>query len=213
MKIRLYGKEVDFSEEQLVAILEEHFERKSMEAAFIDTVTEVPSEGSWFIVKPKSIDQRLFEGKREDARQENVRSQILKAFEEMRRHPEMAEPFKTLYPARPWTKHKGKTLKELHNMAKLIGEDEANETQQALEWAQRISNGETWEEVCNTPDKAHSYRVIQTKYPGMYAIIGGSTDAEPKTKVEVSHVLQETFMYYEKVGCAVPLVVSHKNIN
>lgn len=213
MKVMLYGKEHDFSEEELVSILEDHFERQAMEADFIDTVTSTPAEGCWFIVRPKLINRSIFEEKREDIKQENVRQEILKAFDEMHKYPEKySEPFKTLYPTRPWSKKKSKTLKELRNMAKIIGDDVADETQQALEWAQRIFNGESWEMVCNNPDNARSYRAIKTRYYGMYLLVGGSKDAQVNSKVEPAHVLQENYMYFEKVGCTVPLVVSHQNI-
>lgn len=213
IKVMVHGREMNLSEEQLTAILEEHFERKMMETEFTAKVTTTPTEGNWFIVRPKMIDQSLFAEKRQDIRQEKARCEILKAFAEMQKHPEKyAEPFKTLYPARAWAKNKGKTLQELQNLAKIIGDDEANETEQALEWAQRIHNGESWEMVCNNPDKARSYRAIQTKYPGLHRIVGGSTDAEAKCKTEATNILDDQFMYFDKIGCTVPLVVSRKNI-
>lgn len=213
MKVIVHGKEMQFSDKELTSIVEEHFERRLLQTEFTALVTATPTEGNWFIVRPMMIDQSLFAEQREDKNQETTRQRILKAFEEVEKNPQKyAKPFKTLYPSRPWDRTKGKTPQELENLAKEIGDGEAEETEQALQWAQQIYNGESWESICNLPDSARSYRIVKTKYPGLHNLVGGSTDAEPRTKTSATNVLEEQFTYYENVGCTVPLIVSRKNI-
>ena len=45
--------------------------------------------------------------------------------------------------------------------------------EQALEWAQRICNGESWEAVCNDADTANWYRLVVWKN-GYGRLVGGS---------------------------------------
>lgn len=53
-----------------------------------------------------------------------------------------------------------KNVVELKEEAKNQGGHMANWIEQALEWAQRIDNGESWETICNEPDKNKHYRMI-----------------------------------------------------
>ena len=58
-------------------------------------------------------------------------------------------------------------------MACKLGDHNADWVEQALEWAQRISNGESWEVICNNADTANWYRMIIWKN-GYARLVGGS---------------------------------------
>ena len=212
MKIMVHGKVREFTEREIASILEEHFERKYFESDITPLVTATPTEGNWYVVNPQKIDQTLFEEVRDDFEQERVRKEILKAFTEMRKKPEVyLKPFKTMYPYRLWEKYMGKTFVYLREIAKIIGDDEADYIEQTLEWAQRIQN-EGWETVCNNPDRARSYRAVRTQYPGLYKVYGASSDADKK-RASATHMMNTQYLAEETAGCTVPLVVSRKFIS
>ena len=165
------GKEMTFSEKELISILKEHF--KSEESKVNEHALEVaqrPTEGKLFKVDPLSIDQELFKKKRRDSRQEATRQYILEAFEEVKKNSKYAKPFKTLMPEKTWN---SKTVSELKELASSLGDHNADWVEQALEWAQRIANGEAWEEICNKRDTANWYRLVVWKN-GYARLVGGS---------------------------------------
>ena len=212
MKIKVHGKEREFTERELTSILEEDYERKYYKKDITPLMTATPTEGNWYLVDPEKIDQSLFEEERDDFEQEKARKEIQKAFSEMRNNPvKYNNPFKTMIPFRIWDKHTSKTFVYLHEIAKIIGDDEADMVEQSLEWAQRIQN-EGWEAVCNMPDKARSYRAVRTRYPGLYKIYGASSDAD-KMKAAATHIMCNQYLSEETAGCTVPLVVSRKFIS
>ena len=212
IKVMVYGVEKEFSEEWIQSIVEEHFDRNYFKSDITALVTAVPSEGNWYYVEPAKIDQTLFWDEREDDEQEKVRKKILKAFAEMQKNPEKyLEPFKTMYPFRPWNKFAGKTFEFLREIAKIIGDDMADETEQALEWAQRISK-EGWEVVCNKTDKARSYRAIRTNIPGLYKIYGATCEFRAKTNATATHIMCEQYLSSETAGATVPLVVCRSGL-
>lgn len=173
MKITLQvnGREMTFSEQELSSILEEHFSSKTTEKAMTAKVAQKPTEDAWFEVKPQAIDQKLFEKKRNDNRQEATRQLILEAFAEMKNNLEQSgKNFKTMMPQKTWS---SKTVAQLKEMASNLGDHNANWVEQALEWAQRIANGESWEAICNDKDTANWYRLVVWK--NRYArLVGGS---------------------------------------
>lgn len=167
------GREKTFSEQELIAILEKHFSNEATEQATTANVAQAPIEEQWFEVNPQAIDQSLFQEKRRDERQEKTRKLILEAFDEMKISPEKYDrKFKTMMPKKTWTE---KTVVELNQMARELGDHIADWVEQALEWAQRICNGETWEAICNNADTANWYRMILWKR-GYYRLVGGSRD-------------------------------------
>ena len=161
-----------------------------------------PEEGKWFEVNPEAINQELFQEKRYDRKQEWTRHLILEAFTEMKNNPgKYGRPFKTMMPAKAWD---SKTVAELKELASSFGDHNADWVEQALEWAQRIHNGESWEDVCSEPDTANWYRLVVWK-DGYARLIGGSdmhNDDSPASDVGHSD-------YYSnnRVDCTVPLVV------
>ena len=152
-------QEMTFSEQELVSILKEHFKMAG------------PREGIWFYIDPLSIDQNLFQKKRRDKSQEATRLLILEAFENLKKYPDTyAKPFRTLMPQKTWVE---KDENQLIEVAQALGKCIADWIYQALEWAQRIHNGETWKKVCNEKDTANWYRLIRWK-DGSKKIIGGA---------------------------------------
>lgn len=172
MKITLpiHGRERTFSEKELIAILEKYFSNEATEQATTAKVAQVPTEGQWFEVNPQTINQSLFKDKRKDERQERTRKLILEAFAEVKSSPEKyGRKFKTMMPKKTWT---SKTVAELKQLACEFGNHNADWVEQALEWAQRICNGESWEAVCNKADTANCYRLVVWKN-GYARLVGG----------------------------------------
>ena len=178
MKVTLQvdGVEMTSSEEELIAILKEHFNKakpERQEKPKHEPTKSIlrPTEGVPFEVNPPGIYRISFECKRKDEQQEKTRQLILKAFAEVDENPERyGKPFKTLMPVKTWNY---KTVGELRELAAKLGDHNANWVEQALEWAQRIQNGETWEAICNEPDTANWYRLIEWKN-GYTRLVGGS---------------------------------------
>lgn len=169
--LSIHGREKTFSEQELIAILEKHFSNEVAEQAVTVTVAQRPTEEQWFEVNPQTIEQRLFLRKRKDKWQEETRKLILEAFAEVENNPEKyGRKFKTMMPRKTWLY---KTVEELKLMACLVGDRNANWVEQALEWAQRIYNGESWETVCNNVDTANFYRLVMWK-TGFARLVGGS---------------------------------------
>lgn len=130
----------------------------------------LPTEGKWFEIKPKAINQKIFEDKRKDKYQEITRRLIIEAFDVMKRNPEYQRNFKTMMPKKEW---EFKIIPELKEMAGKLGDHNADWVEQALEWAQRIQNGENWEVICNEIDRANWRRLIIWKN-GEVRLVGGS---------------------------------------
>lgn len=189
--------------EMLIEILQKNIESKTnLESKEIE-VTPKPIQGKCFEVNPSNISKELFNEKRKDQEQEKTRKIILEALAMVEEQPEKySHKFKTFIPECHWTK--AKPVKELKKFASELGGHMANWVEQSLEWAQRIANGETWEEVCNNPDTLKWYRIIEWK-DGNKRLIGSSCLEEKEYSA--------TDIYYEQlfpnhmIYAAVPLVV------
>lgn len=206
ISLKINGREMEFLEQELSSILEEYFSSKTIqEVTTTAKVTQKPTEGVWFEVKPQDIDQKLFEKKREDYWQEETRKSILEAFAKMKENPEKyGKNFKTMMPQKTSSL---KTCKQFIEMAGELGDHIADGVEQALEWAQRITNGESWQSICNEKDEANWYRLVLWKY-GMASIVGGSVCRDSDFSASwhyplFSHELD--FLEY-----AVPLIVSYE---
>lgn len=184
--LQVNGRKMTFSEEELTAILEEHFGDKTSKTEDETTKgvqtqiedeetkpTKTKAKGKCFDVIPSSIDRSLFQEKRANAQQEWTRQIIEEAFDEVDKYPEeYAKAFKVMIPEKMWS---FTTIRELKKLAKNLGGHIANWVEQALVWAQRISNGETWEAVCNDPDTEKWYRLVEWKNAS-YRLVGGSVN-------------------------------------
>ena len=171
------------------------------------SILEKPTEGIPFEVKPLEIDRSSFEKPMKDKKQEWTRQSIQKAFAEVDKQPEKyASPFYTLIPVKHWNGYK--TITALREYAKsFIGGLMADRVEQALEWAQRICNGESWEDVCNNPDTANYCRVIEWEN-GCVRLVGGSRIE--KIFFPASDVCIYDTDFDDFVSFAVPLVVIKK---
>lgn len=197
MKVTLsiHGREKTFSEQELIAILETYY----------FNVAEVPTEGKWFEVNPRAIDSSLFLRKREDKMQEETRELILKALDKVKVNPEKyGKKFRTFIPKKTW---EIQTLAQNIRLARELGDDIADEIVQALEWAQRICNGESWEDVCNNKDTANYPRVI--KFFSAHALIGGF-GGDCNSTYSATHVSYWPIDYNESMYDVVPLVVRYE---
>lgn len=133
-----------------------------------------PGVGTCFWVEPEAINEELFQKEREDTYQELTRRLIVEAIAEMKKYPEKyGTPFFTAIPEKTWSE---KTVDGLEKVAKKMGGQMADWVHQALEWAQRLCNGESWEELCNDPDTILWYRLIKWK-DGHARIVGSKYEA------------------------------------
>ena len=141
IKIKVFGIEQSYTLDEISAILEEHREMKGTTYGLREKIMI----GRWFRVTPATINQKLFQEKRENWYQEEFRQRILEVFKDFKRYPERLRPFKTIVPFEEgaWS------AEGLDAIADKYDGHVANWYEQELEWAQRISNGESWEEVCN----------------------------------------------------------------
>lgn len=197
------GRKMTFSAEELIVILEQHFENKELEAKKVEVVQK-PTEGEWFMVDPNSINQNLFQKKRNDSRQEKTRKIILEAFIEVKNNPKKyAKPFKIMMPKKTWL---NKEIKELIELAEKDGNHIADWVEQALEWAQRISNGESWEAICNNPDTAKWYRLVIWKN-GKYKIVGGSS--ERHSNHSASDIDTNVLYSVDRLDSIIPSIVDY----
>lgn len=173
-------------------------------------VTNVPRAGEWFEVIPETINQNLFLAKRKDSRQEQTRQIILEAFAEVKNNPKYAKCFETMMPEEAWVEERtlvARTVLTLGALSYKLGDDMADWIHQALEWAQRICNGETWDAVCNEPDTANCFRLIKWKN-GYYRIVGGARNY--RNRAPASDVVRYDFALNDKIRDTVPLIVRYK---
>ena len=151
-----------------------------------------------------AISQELFKEKRKDSNQEKTRKLILKAFIEVDKNPEKySKPFFTMMPEKTWIL---KTIEEHKEYAKEKGDHIANWVEQSLEWAQRIANGESWEAICNEPDTASCFRLIE--WAGEAKVVGGSLDIYQN--YPASNIDDYKFGYNFQIFRIVPLIVLYK---
>ena len=181
------GREMTFLEEELVAILEKNFDNPKID---------------WksYEVNPMAINQELFNEKRIDPKQECTRQIILDALEELRKNPKKYARFKLMIPEKSWSVKTLKELKEIDSEKHLTDWVEL-----ALGWAQRITNGETWESICNEPDTSKWYRLILWKN-SCVRLLGGSSEVGYNISESTIHNYDyedEDILYY-----SVPIVTS-----
>ena len=182
------------------------FNEITKEECHASNLAQTPSEGKLFEVNPLGIDRSKFEKPMSNRQQEWTRQIIQEAFAEVDKHPEKyASAFYTLMPEKKWNGYK--TVAELKAYANDLDGQMADWVEQALEWAQRLFNGESWETICNNADTANWYRVILWKN-GCYRLVGGSRynfDYCPASDVDYYD-----YFSFGSIYCTVPLVVLKK---
>lgn len=162
------GRMRKLSEQDIITILEKY---EPTEFA------TVPTEDKWFMINPQTINQNIFQEERGDESQERVRKLILEAFDELKNNPEKyGRTFKTIMPELPDKTGEKRSYSgyELQEISSKLGDHIADWVEQALEWAQRISNGESWEKLCNEYDTSKYLRVIIWKGGYTVRLVGGS---------------------------------------
>ena len=203
MEITLQVDGREFSLEEVEAILKEYLSKEKTKQE--PKIIIKPTEGVPFEVNPLGIDRTIFQEERNDPRQERTRYFIREAFKNLDKKPKKyGKPFKTLMPQKNWDV---KTFSELKDLASHIGDHMADWVEQSLEWAQRLSNGETWEDVCNNVDSAKWYRLVKGMH-GYIRIVGGSLErcyGDPAANVFGGTPSRDEFL-----GFTVPLVVLYE---
>ncbi len=194
------GREMTFHEEELVAILKEYFKIKKAQS---------PIEDTYFEVNPNSINQDLFKNVRRDPAQERTRQFIINAFEEVKKHPEKyGRPFKTMIPnlndCQDVSSICSPTVDNLIEESKKMGGHIASWVEQALEWAQRLENGESWKNICNDPDEIKWYRLIIWK-DGYACRVGGASFLD--YNYAASRLSDHRLYGSDRVNYTVPLLV------
>lgn len=168
-------------------------------------VAPTPTVGKLFHIMPFEIPKSLFESPLSDPKQERTRQIMQEAFAEVGKYPEKyAFSFYTYIPKMIWDESKAVQIEKLKEYARDLGGEMADWVDQALEWAQRIFNGETWEAVCNEVDNTEYCRMIiwKNRY---YRMVGSSSvlgDDYPASDVDDRDYMFST----DIVGYTVPLV-------
>lgn len=141
----------------------------------------------------------------------NLKRYILKALDRVERDPcRYISTFYTLIPEKTWNQRV--TPKQLEAYAIKRGGHLADWTEQALEWAQRIINGETVKELYFNPDTVKWPRLVSWKRVGRYAIVGGGTMIKHLGNREVPPAFVSRDMESDDVTSdkIVPLIVYNK---
>ena len=168
------GREVVISDEELIEIVKKQFKLECNLEEQQEKLPEGPKEGIPFEVNPCDINQSLFKEPRKDGEQEDVRKAINEAFIEVAKNSgKYWKPFRTLILDRTWLRIR---KEDFSAIAKEVMNDGssymADWVHQALEWAQRIQNGETWEQVCNKPDTNKWFRAVIGREGDLYCVGG-----------------------------------------
>lgn len=188
--VTVKGREVTLSEKELVSILEEHFK-------ILNVVKGVE-------VNPISIDESIFEiGENEhDSHKEYIMQVIKKAFIEMKKDlRRYARPFEIVTPAELEPVH---TEEKMVALAEKYGDHLADWVEQALEWAQRIANGE---DIFNKSDDSKWFRAI-TWQNGNMCLVGGAEEFNDHDSASSIHDFNVNSFY--QLHYAVPAVVRYK---
>ena len=167
-----------------------------------------PEEMVPYLVNPSKIDWNLFKNEREDESQEKMRKLILEARTMVDKYPkEYRKPFKTMMiemlDCEEW-----KSVSELNHLAWSMGDHMADLVEQSLVWAQRITNGEPWEDVCNKADTAKRYRLVRWRknnWKLQFVLVGGS--CKRGKDYPASYVHEGIIDYNYNVRYTIPLIV------
>ena len=198
------GEEKNISKD-LLAVLERYFPDEATQQVTTFKKVKSPVEDEWFEVQPQLIDQSLFQDIRKDSKQEITRQLILEAFEELKKYPERyGKNFKTKMPKKTWTI---KTVDDLKKIACKLGSHNADWVEQSLEWAQRISNGESWNTVCNEKDTAYWQRLVIWKGNDCACIVGGS--CYTSNNVPASNVDNKCYDSKKRLYNIIPLIIDN----
>lgn len=188
--VTIKGREVTLSEKELVSILEEHFK-------ILNVVKGVE-------VNPILIDEPTFEIEKKDcySHKESIMQVIQKAFIEMKKDlRRYARPFEIVTPAELESVY---TEEKMVALAEKYGDHIADWVEQALEWAQRIANGE---DIFNKSDDSKWFRAISWQ-DGHVCLVGGANELNNHDSAASIHDFNVNSSY--QIYNAVPAVVRYK---
>lgn len=168
-----------------------------------------------FEVNPLAIDKTQFERARLEEicgfftpRMESIRQEILGALIEVDEHPEKyASKFYTFVPDKTW--YGSKRVAYLKKYATRLGGEMGDWIHLTLEWAQKISNGESLDRICYDSDKHDWYRMVVFDTDDTRRI-GGSFKVG--NNASETYVEPNSYFDFSQVDNAVPYVV-FKNID
>lgn len=161
-----------------------------------------PIENVKFEVNPLDLDRSLFEQPVEWYA-ESTRKLIQQAFAEVDKNPEKyATRFYTFIPSK--ANNASITVKNAVRLASFFDGEIADWVYQALEWAQRICNGESWKKLCENYDSVKWRRLILWK-DNSYRCVGGERHAPSSVDKCEDYVMnwRECTRFYH----IVPLIV------
>ena len=191
-----------FKKGELIKELENYEANKAKKIELGYETSIKPAVGKAFLVTPMFIDRTLFTSRLKKKGQEATRILICYAFNEVDKKPEKyAQDFVTIVPKKTWHV---KTCAELEIFARKNVCRIADWVQQALEWAQRISNGETWDDISVYPDCLDNRRIVLWDN-GFYRKVGDSL--ESKTANPATHIDSHDYYSLNIVSDEVPLLV------
>lgn len=210
--LTLSGREKTFSENELVSILEDYFATSS-ENSIPQTAAKAktPKNKNRYIVDLQTINRDLFVEERTDPTEESLRCNIQKAFVSADANPsKYGKRFETLIPNSK--EHCYTAKEELYVLAYDLGDHIADWVEQCLEWAQRISDGEQWGNICDKPD-THKYQrlIISSNKPNKnFKIVGSYHDNNsPHPEFYLSDFSSDSEFAESEVYHTVPLVINY----
>ena len=159
---------------------------KEVEELVRNAYATKPTKGVRFEVNPEKINRGLFYERRANGVQEWTRQIILHAFKEVdEKNVQYGKTFYTYIPKKTWLCEKVAFLKKV---------------------AER--DGESWSDVCNSPDMAEYYRLVEWT-PGQIRRVGGIEKSF--TAHSAVHVEKHFFYFLEdKTEDTVPLIIFNK---
>ena len=200
MKVTLLvnGREMTFSEDELVQIVEEHLEKRKELKGNVDTKIE----GKWFQVDLTQIKRELFQQARRDEKQEETRLLIQEALEKADQDSQYAM-FEIKIQEKYW---KTKSYREMRDIAYKQGAHIADWVEIALWWAQRIKKEEDWSKLCNEIENSKWYKIVV--WHNTLAYVGNCTmEHGNSSETEVFECSQ---LHRIQICDAVPVIVRKK---
>lgn len=164
--IRKMEEALQASLETIQGVMEEHL--RAAQAA--ESSEEMQIDGTPCEVVLATINRQLFVEKRADPKQETLRGYIQEALAKADANLPRYAAFTNLMPKKTWEVKRAGQLNELANH---WGGHTSDWVEQMLEFAQQISNGKSWESLCNEADTLDWYRLIWWKN-GAMTLMGGS---------------------------------------
>ena len=196
MKVTLMidGRERSFTEGELTRIVEEYCKKEGTES-----VRKKTTVGSWLVVNFTTINTKMFETPRKEAKQEEIRLLILEAIEIAKRN-ENFQNFEIQVLEKKW---KSKSYREFKDIARKNEAHIATWVEVALWWATQIQAEQDWEKLCNEKEDCEWYKLAEWK--NTLAYIGNCTSSNGKAPA--TEIFECGFLNRIQICDAVPFLV------